>query len=243
MLRLTGVEMSYGAEKILAHIDLTLAPGEFVVVLGASGCGKTTLLRMAAGAIGPPAGAVENSFSRTASVYQEPRLLPWLDAVDNAAFGLKALGADKKMRRDQARKTLARLGFGAADFAKRPAAMSGGMAQRVAIARARAVAPDLLLMDEPFGALDIGLRRRLQDLTRREAENSGQAVLFVTHDVAEALRLASRIVVLSQRPSRIVADLANEPRSDPAQIFEAAAALLRRPEIEAALFSPPGELM
>jgi NitT/TauT family transport system ATP-binding protein len=240
MLRLTGMEMDYGAEKIIERVDLTLAPGEFVVVLGASGCGKTTLLRLAAGALAPTAGAVENNFSRTASVYQEPRLPPWLDAVDNAAFGLKALGVDKKTRRDRAQKILARLGFGAADFVKRPAAMSGGMAQRVAIARTLAVAPDLMLMDEPFGALDIGLRRRLQDLTRREAENSGQAVLFVTHDIAEALRLASRVVVLSQRPSRIVADLANEPRSDPAKIFEAAAALLRRPEIEAVLFAPPG---
>jgi NitT/TauT family transport system ATP-binding protein len=243
MLRLTGLEMDYGAEKIVERIDLTLAPGEFVVVLGASGCGKTTLLRMAAGALAPTAGAVENNFYRTASVYQEPRLLPWFDAVDNAAFGLMALGVDKKARRDQARKILARLGFGAADFTKRPAAMSGGMAQRVAIARALAVAPDLMLMDEPFGALDIGLRRRLQDLTRREAENSGQAVLFVTHDIAEALRLASRILVLSQRPSRIVADLANEPLRDPVSIYEFAAALLRRPEIEAALFALPGGSM
>jgi NitT/TauT family transport system ATP-binding protein len=209
-----------------------------MVVLGASGCGKTTLLRIAARALAPTAGTVENSFSRTASVYQEPRLMPWVDAVDNAAFGLKALGVDKKTRRDQARKILARLGFGAADFAKHPAAMSGGMAQRVAIARALAVAPGLLLMDEPFGALDIGLRRRLQDLTRREAEHSGQAVLFVTHDIPEALRLASRIVVLSPRPGRIVADLPNKPLQDPARIFSAAAALLERPEIAAALFPP-----
>jgi NitT/TauT family transport system ATP-binding protein len=243
MLRLTGIEVDYGAEKIIERVDLTLAPGEFVVVLGASGCGKTTLLRIAAGALAPTVGAVENNFSRTASVYQEPRLPPWLDAVDNAAFGLKALGVDKLTRRDQARKILARLGFSAADFTKRPAAMSGGMAQRVTIARALAVAPDLMLMDEPFGALDIGLRRRLQDVTRREAAHSGQAVLFVTHDIAEALRLASRIVVLSRRPGRIVADLPNAPLGDPALIFEASAALLRLPEIEAALFAPPGGLV
>ncbi len=236
MLKLAGIAMDYAGEKIVERIDPTLSPGEFVVILGASGCGKTTLLRIAAGALTPSAGRVENCFSRTASVYQEPRLPPWADAIDNAAFGLKALGVDPRRRRQRAEQILARLGFNAEDFAKRPAAMSGGMAQRVAIARALAVAPSLLLMDEPFGALDIGLRRRLQDLARRETERSGQAVLFVTHDIAEALRLASRIVVLSGRPSRIVTDLANEPVRDPAHIFHAAAALLQRPEIAPALF-------
>jgi NitT/TauT family transport system ATP-binding protein len=240
MLRLTGIGMDYGRENVVERIDFTLSPGEFVVILGASGCGKTTLLRMTAGTLAPSLGQVENRFSRTAIVYQEPRLLPWADATDNAAYGLKALGAGRQERRQKAEKILARLGFSDADFGKRPSAMSGGMSQRVAIARAQAVTPDLLLMDEPFGALDIGLRRRLQDLTRGEAEASGQAVLFVTHDVAEAVRLASRIVVLSRRPSRIVADLPNEPLRDPAQTFEAAAALLRRPEIAAALFADQG---
>jgi NitT/TauT family transport system ATP-binding protein len=103
------------------------------------------------------------------------------------------------------------------------------------------VAPDLLMMDEPFGALEIGLRRRLQDLTRQEVEQGGMTVLFVTHHIAEAVRLESRIVVLSPRPGRIVADPPNRPISDPAQIFDAAAALLRRPEIETALFAPPAE--
>ena len=242
MLRLTGLGMDFGREKIIAKVNLVVAPGEFVVILGASGCGKTTLLRLAAGALNPTSGRVENGFARTASVYQEPRLLPWADATDNAAFGLKALGVKRHERRRQAREILSRLGFSAADHGKNPAALSGGMAQRVAIARALAVAPDLLLMDEPFGALDVGLRRQMQDVARREAEEAGTAVLFVTHDIAEALRLASRIIVLSQRPSWIVADQPNIPIRDPALIFDAAATLLRRPEIETALFQDKNDM-
>ena len=214
-----------------------IAPGEFVVVIGASGCGKTTLLRLAAGALSPTTGCVENHYLRTASVYQQPRLLPWSTAVDNAAFGLKALGWDRRRRRAEAETILARLGLGADDLGKRPPALSGGMAQRVAFARALAVAPDLLLMDEPFGALDVGMRRSMQDLTRDELEKAGTAVLFVTHDIPEAMRLANRIIVLSPRPGRIVADIAHTPLRDPAEIFQAAATLLKRPEIEAALFS------
>jgi NitT/TauT family transport system ATP-binding protein len=236
MLTLTALSHNFGPQPVLDRIDLTVAPGEFVVVIGASGCGKTTLLRLAAGALAPSTGRVENHFSRTACVFQEPRLLPWRDAIDNAGFGLKALGLDGPNRRARAADILTRLGFSAADLRKRPAALSGGMAQRVALARALAIAPDLLLMDEPFGALDIGTRRRMQDLTRQEAEQAGMAVLFVTHDIAEALRLASRIVVLSPQPGQIVANFAHAPLRDPAEIFKAASVLLKRPEIEAALF-------
>jgi NitT/TauT family transport system ATP-binding protein len=110
------------------------------------------------------------------------------------------------------------------------------MRQRVALARALAVAPQLLLMDEPFAALDVDLRRRMQDLVSAEVRGAGQAVLLVTHDVAEAVRVATRIVVLSPRPGRIVADVANTPLDDPASLYLAAAELLRRAEIAAALF-------
>jgi NitT/TauT family transport system ATP-binding protein len=169
-------------------------------------------------------------------VFQEPRLLPWSDALDNAAFGLKALGVARAERRRRAAEILIRLGLEAADLSKRPAALSGGMRQRVAIARALAIEPGLILMDEPFGALDVGLRRNLQNLVRDEAGRTGLAALFVTHDIGEAVRLASRIIVLSSRPARIVADVANEPVASPPQILDAAAALLRRPKIERALF-------
>ena len=114
------------------------------------------------------------------------------------------------------------------------------MRQRVALARALAVAPQLLLMDEPFAALDVDLRRRMQDLVSAEVRSAGQAVLLVTHDVAEAVRVATRIVVLSPRPGRLVADVANTPLDDPANLYLAAAALLRRSEIAAALFRDRG---
>ena len=239
-LAFAGAAMAFRGEPVLAAIDLCVSAGEFVVVLGPSGCGKTTLLRLASGALVPSSGRIENRFARTAVVFQEPRLAPWMEALDNAAFGLKAAGATRAARRARARDILLHLGFAEADLAKRPASLSGGMAQRVAIARALALAPDLILMDEPFSALEVGLRRRLQDLLRAEVVASGAAGLFVTHDVAEATRIASRIVVLSRRPARIVADIPNTPAGDPAEAFEAAASLLRLPEVAATIGAQVG---
>ncbi len=235
MLSLAGVSLSFGDGPVLDAIDLTVHPGELVVILGRSGCGKTTLLRMAAGAQAPSRGLLRNGFSNTTMVFQEPRLLPWADALDNAAFGLKARGMGRATRRAQAEAGLRRLGFETGDLRKRPAELSGGMQQRVAIARALAVAPDLVLMDEPFSALDVGLRQDLQGLVRTEVERARTAVLFVTHDITEAVRLADRIVVLSARPSRVVADVRHAPVSTPSAIYEAAAALLRRPDVGPAL--------
>jgi NitT/TauT family transport system ATP-binding protein len=237
MLELSALGMTIGAEEVLRDISLTVRPGEFVVLLGPSGCGKTTLLRLAAGLAEPSAGAVVNRFARYACVFQEPRLTPWADALDNAAFGLKAQGVRKDERRARAQKILTRLGVSPADQAKRPSALSGGMAQRVAFARALAVAPDLFLMDEPFSALDIGLRRDMQDLAAREVAKAGVGALFVTHEITEALRLATRIVVLSPRPARVVADFLHQPIDDVSRLYQGAAELLRRPEIENALFA------
>ncbi len=239
MLELSNVEMSLAGAPVVADVSLSIASGEFAVLIGPSGCGKTTLLRIAAGALRPMSGRVVRGFARSAFVFQEPRLAPWASALDNAAFGLKALGVPARRRRLEAERILMRFGFEPGDLGKRSPALSGGMRQRVAVARALAIRPQLLLMDEPFASLDVGLRRRLQDLVRGEADSSGIAVLFVTHDVAEAVRLASRVLVLSPRPCRIVADHPNTPLCDPALIYEAAAALLQREEIAAVLF-PPG---
>lgn len=234
-LTFAGVGLSYRGEPVFTSVDLTVAPGEFVALLGPSGCGKTTMLRLAGGALAPERGRVENTYARTAAVYQAPRLLRWMAALDNAAFGMKAAGVPRAERRERARAILLRLGLAEDDLAKRPSALSGGMAQRVAFARALAVEPDFILMDEPFAALEAGLRRRLQDLVRAETGRSGAAALFVTHDVAEAVRVASRIVVLSRRPATIVADIANAPARSAAEAFEAAAALLRRPDVAGAI--------
>jgi len=226
-------------------VSFSIAKGEFVALLGPSGSGKSTVLNMIATLVKPSDGEIlidgarvmpQKAMRQVGYVFQKDTLFPWRTVADNIGYGLELAGVPKAERAERVRMCIAQAGL--AGFADAyPSSLSGGMRQRAALMRTLVVEPQILLMDEPFGALDIGLRRRLQDLSRREVEQSGQAVLFVTHDIAEALRLASRIVVLSQRPSRVVADLANTPLTDPARIFEAAAALLRRPEIEAALFA------
>ncbi|EJW13525.1 ABC transporter related protein [Rhodovulum sp. PH10] len=235
MLRFDKISLGFGDGPVLKNFSLEVLPGEVVVLLGRSGCGKTTLLRLAAGLLRPDAGRVANGFSRTAVVFQEPRLLPWSSARENVAFALAARGVPPAERDACAKALLARFGFAAADMEKRPLALSGGMQSRVAIARALVVEPDLVLMDEPFAALDIGLRRDLQDLVRETVESTRRAVLFVTHDVTEAVRLADRLVVLSPRPAKIVHEARTVPVVDPARIHMAAAALLDRPEVSGAL--------
>ncbi|MFG1357481.1 ABC transporter ATP-binding protein [Xanthobacter pseudotagetidis] len=238
MLSLKGVRLSFGDGPVLDGIDLAVAKGTLVGLIGPSGCGKTTLLGLAAGTARPEAGEVRNGFARTAMVFQEPRLLPWASALDNAAFGLKAAGMARGARHARAQAILQRLGLALRDLGKRPAALSGGMRQRVAIARALAVEPDLLLMDEPFSALDVGLRAELQALVRAEVERAGIAVLFVTHDVTEAVRLSDRIVVLSPRPARVVADLPSTPLDAPSAVFAEASRLLALPQVARALAPP-----
>ena len=233
MLRFEEIAFAFAGTPIIDRLDLTIDPGELVVVLGRSGCGKTTTLRLAAGLLPPSRGHLVNTFTRTAFAFQEPRLLPWTSAIDNAAFGLKALGVMRNGRQERAAALLRRLGLGDDDLYKRPGALSGGMAQRVAIALA--VEPQLVLMDEPFGALDTGLRREMQDIIRSEVKIAGVAVLFVTHDITEAVRLADRIVVLSPAPAHVVIDLDNTPPTTQVEVYEAAAALLRHPAVTGAL--------
>ncbi len=231
MLVFDGVHFSFGDAPVIGGLDLEIAPGRLTVLLGRSGCGKTTALRLAAGLLKPSRGRVTNAFRRTAHVFQEPRLLPWADALDNAAFGLKALGYSVKARRERAAALLLRLGLEKADLTKLPAELSGGMAQRVAIARALASEPDLVLMDEPFAALDASLRAEMQDMLRAEIEGRRLAALFVTHDAPEAVRLADRIAVLSTRPARVAASFDATPVAGQAAIYDAAARLLRAPEV------------
>ncbi len=238
MLRWNNVTHDYGAGPVLADFSLCVGAGEVITLAGRSGCGKTSLLQMAAGLLRPSSGQVVNDFARTACVFQEPRLLPWRRALENIAFGLKALGKGRAERLDAARTLAGRMGLASADLVKYPHQLSGGMRQRVSLARALAVEPDLLLLDEPFSALDVGLRRELQDLVLGMILERGLTAVFVTHDPAEAVRLSHRIIVLAPAPGRVVHETAiNRPFAarDADFIHAAVSALLDTPVVGAAL--------
>src|ERR1700690_3500000 len=205
---LSGVSKVYGrgmtAVQALDQVSLTVAPGEFTCLIGASGCGKSTMLSLVAGLDKPTAGKIAVS-GRVAMMFQEPGLFPWLTAGANVELALRARGAGRSERRPRGGELLdiVRLaGFGG----KLPHELSGGMRQRVALARALAQDADVLLMDEPFGALDAMTRDVLHDELDRIPAETGLTVLFVTHNVQEAVRLADRVILLSNRPARIIAE-------------------------------------
>jgi NitT/TauT family transport system ATP-binding protein len=231
---LSGVSKVYGkgprAVRALDDVSLTVAPGEFTCLIGASGCGKSTLLSLAAGLEKPTTGTVGTG-GRVALMFQEPALFPWLTAAGNVELALRARGVPRKQRRHDAAALLASVqlgGFGA----KRPHELSGGMRQRVALARALAQEADVLLMDEPFGALDAMTRDVLHDELDRITGERNLTVLFVTHNVREAVRLGDRVVLLSSRPGRVLAEFpvtVERPRRiDSAPVAELAARITDR---------------
>jgi NitT/TauT family transport system ATP-binding protein len=198
-----------GRSSLLAldKVSLTVAPGEFVCLIGASGCGKSTLLSLAAGLDTPTAGQVSTGGKRVTLMFQEPALFPWLTAAKNVELALRARGVAKQERRTRAAELLEAVhlgGFGG----KRPHELSGGMRQRVAMARALAQDADVLLMDEPFGALDAMTRDLLHEELERICRERELTVLFVTHNVREAARLGDRVIVLSSRPGRVIEEIA-----------------------------------
>ena len=197
------------AHEALRGIDLEVSPGEFVVLLGPSGCGKSTLLYLIAGLEDATAGELWSFGDRIAVpspdrslIFQETSLFPWLSVGQNVAFGLSVRGDDKAGRHAAAQEALARVGLAEAAH-KRPDELSGGMRQRVAVARALAMRPKVLLMDEPFAALDVQTRAKMQDFLLEVWRVSGASILFVTHHIDEAIALADRVVVFTARPGRI----------------------------------------
>ncbi|MEC3977616.1 ABC transporter ATP-binding protein [Amycolatopsis sp. H20-H5] len=230
-VRLEGVRKAFGrtgrAVVALDGMDLTVAPGEFVCLLGASGCGKSTLLNLVAGLDQPTEGTITLTTSRPAVMFQEAALMPWLTASRNVELPLRLAGFGRAERREKAAELLELVRLGGAG-GKRPHELSGGMRQRVALARALAatlrVGGDqdqaLLLMDEPFAALDAITRDVLQGELLRVYRSTGTSVLFVTHDVREAVRLGQRVVLLSSRPGRVVREWTDVPAADAAELAE-----------------------
>ena len=233
MLLLENLKHQYGNFTVLEGINLCVSSGEIICFSGPSGCGKTTLLRIIAGSIKPTSGLVKNLFARTSFCFQEPRLLPWRNALENISLGLKAKGIGIRKRQEIAIALARELGIDRA--AKQyPHQLSGGMQQRVALGRALAIEPDLLLLDEPFSALDIGRRRQLQQLLLRLLGDRDLAVILVTHDLAEAVLLADKLIVFSPPPSQIVYEW--EPdrppkKRDEAYIYKTVSKLLAIPEV------------
>ncbi|WP_340538992.1 ABC transporter ATP-binding protein [Nocardioides sp. GXZ039] len=218
-VRVRGVTKTFGSRKnqvtALSEVDLTVPSGEFVALIGPSGCGKSTLMRLVADLEQPSDGSIE-VFGKTATqarkdqdygiAFQQAGLLPWRTVSGNIGLPLELHGASRAERKSRVAELVELVGLG--DFAKsHPDQLSGGMQQRVAIARSLAERPRLLLMDEPFGALDEMTRERMQAELARIAQETGAAVIFVTHSIPEAVFLADRVVVMSARPGRITGQI------------------------------------
>jgi NitT/TauT family transport system ATP-binding protein len=207
---LSAVEVDYpGRGRALGPVDLTLNAGEIVALVGPSGCGKSTALRLLAGLEAPACGTVIRAAGKgeTSVVFQAPTLAPWLSAAANVALPLELAGTPKAQARAQAIEALAKVGLRGVESA-RPAQLSGGMAMRASLARALVTRPRLLLLDEPFAALDEITRRALADDVLALAAELSPAVVFVTHNVEEAVYMARRVVVMSPGPGRIAGEVA-----------------------------------
>ncbi|WP_140633517.1 ABC transporter ATP-binding protein [Methylibium rhizosphaerae] len=213
LLSIRGVSRSFGPTQALLATDLDVAENDFVTILGPSGCGKSTLLRIVAGLDAPTGGEVLLDGRRISGpgadrgmVFQSYTLFPWLTVLENVCFGLRERGLPRDRQLDIAHAFVGKVGL--KGFERHyPRQLSGGMQQRTALARALANAPRMLLMDEPFGALDHQTRELMQELLLSIWEAERTTVLFVTHDIDEAVFMGSRVVVMSARPGRIKSDV------------------------------------
>ncbi len=222
----------YERQIVIDNISFNVQPGEIICLTGPSGCGKTTLLKIIAGLIPAKSGIIDNQFNTTSYVFQEPRLLPWRTCLENISFGLKVKKISFEKRRYIALKLAKELGIYQA-IDRYPHQLSGGMQQRVALGRALAIEPDFLILDEPFSSLDIGRRRQLQDLILQLLNTRNLGILLVSHDLAEAVRLGNKIIILSASPSKIVYEWKPESgiNRDEAYIYKTVSSLLTVPQV------------
>lgn len=220
LLELDRITHAYFGRTILDAVSLRISSGEIVALIGPSGCGKSTLVHIAAALIEPQQGRVVRDYPRHGMIFQEHRLLPWATTRDNIAYPLRLNGTPRSERNRRALAAAHTVSLDERDTVKFPIELSGGMRQRAAIARALVVDPDFVFFDEPFTALDVALKRQMQDILIQAAGQRQFSGLFVTHDLSEAIRVADRIVVMDERVRGIAGErtvpLARSARNDDA---------------------------
>lgn len=233
-LEVAKLNHRFGFTEILKNINFTLQRGEVLSIVGPSGGGKTTLLHLCAGLLDVQEGSVTNTFTSSAFAFQEARLLPWKSVIDNIALALLAKGEKKSEAIKKSQEIALRFGLEEDDFDKFPKDLSGGMKQRVSFARALVVKPALLFLDEPFSALDIGLKKELQSVLIEMISKKEISVLFITHDLMEAIRLSDEMLLLKADPGHIVKkfrfDLIQNERDD-RYVYGKSAEILQDEEI------------
>lgn len=240
-LHARNLSYSRGMDLIFSGFDLELRAGDRVALAGPSGSGKTTFMNLCAGLLDVEEGELERNFNRMGYVFQTPRLLPWKNAAENMALGLKAAGIPAGLRKQKCQELAAAMGLKADDLNKYPHQLSGGMQNRIALGRAMVLEPDLILLDEPFAALDIGLKQEMMQLLQKLCRPDA-AMLCITHDLMEAVQLCDRILLISGRPGELVAEIQLEKTSGltgEASVFSRTAELMENAIVRAVFDLPP----
>ncbi|MBL0721599.1 MAG: ATP-binding cassette domain-containing protein [Sulfurovum sp.] len=229
-LEVSRLNHHFGFTEILRDINFTLEKGQVLSVVGPSGGGKTTLLHLCANLLDVEEGSVKNSFISSSFAFQEGRLLPWKTVIDNISLGLLAKGVKKQEAIRMSQDIALKFGLEEDDFDKFPKDLSGGMKQRVSFARALVVKPSILFLDEPFSALDIGLKQELQTILIDMIDKKEISILFITHDIMEAIRLSDKILLLEADPGHIVKEfdyILSQKERDDKFVYEETAKILQ----------------